>query len=165
MGDVLYQVTVDDRQVQAALDRLIAAGQHPREVMKDIATYGENSTRDRFKTGTDPDGNAWKPSHRVMDKGGKTLIDSSRLLGSITSQSGDDFAEWGSNAIYAAIHQAGGEIRPKTAKGLFFKLADGTARRVKKVTIPARPYLGINADDEANIVDIVNQHLQEAITG
>lgn len=161
---VVYQITVDDTLVQAALDRLIAVGSHPREVMQEIATYGENSTRDRFKTGTDPDGNAWKPSHRVMERGGKTLIESNRLLSSITSQSGDDFAEWGSNAIYAAIHQVGGEIRPKTAKGLFFKLADGTGRRVKKVTIPPRPYLGINAIDEANIVDIINQHLADAIS-
>ncbi len=162
---VHFQVTVDDRQVNAALDRLIAVGQHPAGVMKDIATIGENSTRDRFKTGTDPDGNAWKPSHRVQQKGGKTLIESGRLLNSIVSQSGDDFAQWGTNAIYAAIHQAGGEIRPKTAKGLFFKLADGSGRRVKKVAIPARPYLGINAIDEANIVDIINQHLADAIAG
>lgn len=165
MSGVKFQIEVDDREVNAALERLLAVGQSPREVMEDIATYGENSTRDRFMTGTGPDGNAWKPSHRVTEKGGKTLIDSSRLLSSITSQAGDNFAEWGSNAIYAAIHQVGGEIRAKTAKGLFFKLADGTGRRVKKVTIPARPYLGINAEDEVNIVDIVNQHLAAVANG
>ncbi|MCE7915418.1 MAG: phage virion morphogenesis protein [Nitrosomonas sp. PRO4] len=162
---VVYRISVDDRQIQSALDRLITVGQSPREVMRDIATYGENSTRDRFKTGTDPDGNAWKPSLRVQEKGGKTLIDSNRLLSSITSQSGNDFAEWGTNVIYAAIHQVGGEIRPKAAKSLFFKVADGTARRVKKVTIPARPFLGINAEDEENILDIVNQHLADAVNG
>lgn len=162
---VLYQITVDDRQINAALNRLLALGQNPSEVMRDIASYGENSTRDRFKTGTGPDGNAWQPSRRVQERGGKTLVDSNRLLSSITSQSGADFAEWGTNVIYAAIHQVGGEIRAKTARGLFFKVADGTARRVKKVTIPARPYLGINADDEAHIVDIINQHLQEAVNG
>lgn len=148
MSGVHYQITVDDRQINAALDRLIALGQHPREAMQDIATIGENSTRDRFTTGTDPDGNAWKPSHRVMEKGGKTLIKSGRLLSSLTRDSGDDFAQWGSNAIYAAIHQAGGK-----------------AGRGHKVEIPARPYLGINSDDEASIVDIINQHLAEAVTG
>lgn len=165
MSGVKYRITIDDRQVNAALDRLISVGQHPREVMKDIATYGENSTRDRFKSGTDPDGAAWKPSRRVQERGGKTLIDSGRLLNSITSDSGDNFAEWGSNAIYAAIHQAGGEIHPKTAKALFFRTPGGEMVRVKKVTIPARPYLGINAEDEANIVDIVNKHLLEATAG
>jgi len=162
---VLYQITVDDREVNAALNRLIALGQSPREVMQDIAAIGESSTRDRFRDGIGPDGNAWKPSRRAMERGGKTLIDSNRLLSSMTSQSGADFAEWGTNVIYAAIHQVGGDIRPKTARGLFFKVADGSFRRVKKVTIPARPYLGINAEDEANIVDIVNQHLADAING
>lgn len=162
---VVYQIVVDDRQVNALLSRLTALGQSPRHVMQDIATYGENSTRDRFKQQVGPDGAAWQPSHRAQNKGGKTLIESGRLLDSVTNQSGNDFAEWGTNAIYAAIHQVGGEIRAKTSKGLFFKLSDGTGRRVKKVTIPARPYLGINADDEAQIVDIINQHLFEAING
>lgn len=164
MSGVVYHVLVDDRKVQTTLDRLIAIGQHPWAVMKDIAAYGENSTKQRFDDGVGPDGNAWKPSRRVMERGGKTLIDSSRLLDSITSDSGDDFAQWGSNAIYAAIHQAGGEISAKNGKSLFFRTPDGSERRVKKVTIPARPYLGVNDDDEANIVDIVNQHLQEAVT-
>lgn len=162
---VTYRVDIDDRQINAALNRLIALGQSPAEVMQDIATYGENATRDRFKTGTGPDGKAWQPSIRVQQKGGKTLIESTRLLNSITSRSGSDFAEWGTNAIYAAIHQTGGEIRAKNAKGLFFKVADGTGRRVSKVTIPARPYLGIDARDEGSIVDIVNQHLAGAVNG
>ncbi len=160
---VTYRIEIDDRQVQSALDRLIAAGQSPREIMRDIAAYGESSTRDRFKEGVAPDGSAWKPSWRVQERGGKTLIDSGRLVNSITSDSGDDYAEWGSNAIYAAIHQAGGEIRPKTAKSLFFRTPGGEGRKLQKVTIPARPYLGINEQDEENIIDIVNSHLQNAV--
>lgn len=166
MSGVKFQVTIDDRQVNAALDRLIAVGQHPREVMKKIAEQGESSTRDRFtKTQTAPDGTPWKTSWRAQERGGKTLIASGILMKSITHDYGDDFAEWGSNVPYAAIHQVGGEIRPKAGKALFFRTPDGSGRLVKKVTIPARPYLGINADDEANIVDIVNQHLADAVTG
>ncbi|MDE2388929.1 MAG: phage virion morphogenesis protein, partial [Betaproteobacteria bacterium] len=146
-----------------ALDRLIAVGQSPHGAMRDIAAYGENSTKARFADGVGPDGTPWKPSWRVQARGGKTLIDSGRLLGSITADSGDDFAEWGSNAIYAAIQQFGGEIRAKTAKALFFKSPDGSGRSMKKVTIPPRPYLGINADDEENIIDIVNSHLADAV--
>jgi phage virion morphogenesis protein len=165
MSGVKFLVNVDDRRVNAALDRLISVGQSPREVMRDIATYGENSTRDRFATGIGPDGNPWKPSHRVQERGGKTLIDHNNLVNSITNDSGDDYAAWGTNVIYALMHQEGGVIQPKSAKNLFFKLPDGTGRFAKKVTIPARPYLGINLDDEANIVDIVNGHLAAAANG
>lgn len=159
---VVYRIEIDDRQVQSALDRLIATGQSPREIMRDIAAYGESSTEKRFKDGVGPDGTPWKPSWRVQERGGKTLVGHGHLM-DINADSGDDFAEWGSNAIYAAIHQAGGEIRPKTAKSLFFKTPGGEGRRLKSVTIPARPYLGINEQDEENIIDIVNSHLQNAV--
>lgn len=164
MGGVTLHIDYNDQQIQRVLTRLIETGQNPAPIMKDIAAYGENSTRDRFKDGVAPDGSAWKPSQRVMERGGKTLIDSSRLLDSIVSNSGGDFAEWGSNAIYAAIHQVGGEIRAKTGKGLFFRTPDGSGRRVKKVTIPARPYLGINADDEENILDLIVSNINESIS-
>lgn len=159
MSGVSLHIEVDDRQIQVAIARLIATGQNPAPIMQDIATYGENSTRDRFRTETAPDGSQWKPNQR----GSKTLIDSSRLLDSIVSDSDDDFAAWGTNVIYAAIHQSGGVIRAKNKPYLVFKVPGGGLRRVKQVTIPARPYLGINDDDEENIVDIVNRHLQEAI--
>lgn len=164
MSGVTLHIDYDDRQIQRVLTRLIETGQNPASIMKDIAVLGENSTRDRFQNGVAPDGSAWKPSHRVMERGGKTLIDSSRLLDSIVSNSGGDFAEWGSNAIYAAIHQVGGEIRAKTGKGLFFKTPDGSGRRVKKVTIPARPYLGVNSDDEDNILDLIVGNINESIS-
>lgn len=160
---ITYRIEYNDAPMKTVLNRLIALGQSPREVMRDIAAYGENSTKARFADGVGPDGTPWKPSWRVQARGGKTLIDSGRLLGSITSDSGDDFAEWGSNAIYAAIQQLGGEIRPKNKKALFFRTPDGGGRSMKKVTIPARPYLGINADDEENIIDIVNSHLADAV--
>lgn len=146
---VTYRVDIDDRQINAALNRLIALGQSPVEVMQDIAIYGENTTRGRFQAETGPGGKAWKPSIRVQQKGGKTLTEFDHLRKSITNRSGSDFAEWGSSDLpYAAIHQIGGK-----------------AGRLHKVTIPARPYLGIDARDEDSIVDIVNQHLAGAVNG
>jgi phage virion morphogenesis protein len=54
----------------------------------------------------------------------------------------------GATMEYAAIHQWGGEIRPRTAKALF---VPGYGR-LKKVTIPARPYLGVSPDD-ADVIE------------
>lgn len=53
---------------------------------------------------------------------------------------------WGSNKIYAAVHRFGAVIRPKTAEAVRFRLASGLVR-ARSVTIPARPYLGLSAED------------------
>ncbi|MES8537205.1 phage virion morphogenesis protein, partial [Cutibacterium acnes] len=52
----------------------------------------------------------------------------------------------GTNRVYARIHQLGGK-----------------AGRNRKVTIPARPFLGINADDRQMIGEILNDHLAMAV--
>ena len=55
---------------------------------------------------------------------------------------------WGSRDVrYALIHELGGVIVPRKAKALVFEI-DGEVVRVKKVTIPARPYLRPAADAE-----------------
>jgi phage gpG-like protein len=55
--------------------------------------------------------------------------------------------QWGSVDLkYALIHELGGVIVPKKAKALAIPQPDGSVRFVKKVTIPARPYLRPAAD-------------------
>ncbi|SDX88314.1 phage virion morphogenesis protein [Nitrosomonas halophila] len=157
------RLEVDDRQLQDALSRLMALGSNPARMLGAIAFYGENATRRRFQEQAGPDRQPWQPSLRARLHGGKTLVQDRHLLDSIVSRADSAAAEWGSNKIYAAIHQFGGEIRPRSAQSLFFRLADGSARRVKKVVIPARPYLGIDTDDRENILDIINQHIERTI--
>ena len=95
-------------------------------------------------------------------EGGKTLVDSARLMQSITSNASDTGVEVGTNVLYAAIHQFGGTIRAKTSRGLRFKIGKGRdaswATR-QSVTIPARPFLGIDAEDEAEIIQIATDWL------
>lgn len=56
---------------------------------------------------------------------------------------------WGSLDVrYALIHELGGWITAKTAKALRFRLPDGAWAMVKRVFIPARPYLRPAADAE-----------------
>lgn len=162
MSGVTLHIDIDDRRIQDVLTRLIATGQSLEPVMRGIADYGETSTQGRFKTETAPDGSKWKPNLR----GGKILKQRMHLQDSITRDSGEDFAEWGSDTsvTYAAIHQFGGVIRPKNKPYLTFKVPGGGFRRVKQVTIPARPFVGINADDEANILDIITNNIAQAIS-
>lgn len=55
--------------------------------------------------------------------------------------------QWGSVELkYALIHELGGTIVPVRAKALAIPQDDGSVRFVKKVVIPARPYLRPAAD-------------------
>ena len=119
----------------------------------------EATTKDRFQTGTAPDGTPWKP----VKRGGKPLVDTSRLVQSIHAQSDANSVRVGTNVIYAAIHQFGGDIKPKKAKALHFQV-DGNSVFAKRVTIPARPFLGIGPADEAAIEDAIQDEV-DLITG
>ena len=97
-------------------------------------------------------------------RGGGTLTDTGRLRGSISrSVSGPEVAV-GTNLVYAAIHHFGGTIVPKEAGGvLAFTGADGESAAVKSVTLPARPWLEIDAVAEADIADVVAEYLRKAL--
>ncbi|HRD45709.1 MAG TPA: phage virion morphogenesis protein [Caulobacter sp.] len=157
-----FRIEVTDASLLAALRALSAAISDPSAIMADIAAVGESSTRLRFRTQTGPDGKPWKPSLRAQITGGRTLTEAGHLAASISSRSGRDWAEWGANRIYAAIHQFGGVIRARNAKALRFALAGGGFATVKSVTLPARPFLGLSTDDVADIVHIIETRLAAA---
>lgn len=157
-----FTIKVEDAGVLAALRSLAGRLADPTPISQEIAALGESSTRLRFRTATGPDGAAWKPSLRATVSGGRTLTKDGHLSGSISARHGRDFAEWGVNRIYAAIHQFGGTIRPKSGKTLRFALAGGGFATVKSVTMPARPFLGLSDDDKADIADLIGRRLAAA---
>jgi len=142
---------------------LVDLGEDTAPVMRDLAAYGEASTRERFETEIGPDGKPWKKSLRAMITGGKTLTKAGHLGNSIASDSGRDWAAWGSNMIYARIHQLGGEIKPKVPGGMLrFRLANGGFISVAKVTMPARPYLGVSEEDETEMIALIQRRISGA---
>jgi phage virion morphogenesis protein len=146
--------------VLGALRRLIdEVGKNTAPTMGAIARLGENSTRMRFRDQRGPDGQPWKPSLRAQLVGGRTLTKDGHLSGSISSGYGKDFAEWGFNRVYAAIHHFGGVIKAKSGGALKFPLPNGGFAVVKQVRIPARPALGINDDDRDDILDILERRI------
>lgn len=134
--------------LDGALARMAAQGQSPRPIWEAIGQYGESSTRLRFKNQAGPDRRRWVPSIRAQVSGpGRTLIHKARLLRSISHRADNNGAEWGTNVIHAGVHQFGAVIKAKSAGALRFRLPGGGFATVKQVTIPARPYLGVNAED------------------
>lgn len=147
----------------AELTRLSSGLEDRLELHQAIGLELRNATDRRFKRGVDPDERPWPKSMRAYMQSGQTLRDTGLLQSSITfavDRAGLDFGVIGSNLKYARIHQYGGIIRPKKAKALKFQLADGTWAVVKKVVMPARPYIGVSASDRDDLIDLTVEFMK-----
>lgn len=149
---------------KAGLERLSKTISDLWSTLDAIGAYLVASAHRRFERQVGPDGKPWAPSIRAQIEGGWTLLDSGRLRASLTWLAGRHSVEVGTNVIYAAIHQLGGTIRAKNAPNLRFQIA---GRWISKpsVVIPARPFLGIDQEDELEIDAIVQADLAAAIAG
>lgn len=187
MGGAALSARVEDQAVAAALDRLKARIADLQPILDEVGSSLVASTLRRFQTQSGPDGKAWpqlsKSTLRKRGADARMLQASGRLRLSITHRASAREVEVGTNLVYAAIHQFGGKIETFAASmPVYRKQADvraGKARFVKKsksdfmsyhevgahsVAIPARPYLGIDADDQTSITEIFASHLDEVIS-
>jgi phage virion morphogenesis protein len=133
-----------------------------RPVFQDVGEYLVTSTRKRLVAGTAPDGRRWRAKSPTtlaayLRRGDGARPDpligpSRRLSTEIGLIVTADSAEVGSSLIYSAVQQFGarkGSLGPRSPWG----------------DIPARPFLGLSPDDERTIVEIVDEHLDEATGG
>ena len=176
MAGTHITITVDDAQARAMLERLGEPG--TQDLMPRLGEYLQASSQKRFKTQTAPDGTAWQPlqpryARRKKYAKDKILTLRGYLRSGIHYQVTDDAeVQVGSNTKYAAIHQFGGAIekparqaivryRGEAGRVLFAgkKHQGATERQVTipahQVNMPARPYLGISAADDAEIRAII----------
>ncbi len=155
MAGVNISFGLDDLQAAVTLDQIAAAGADLFPLMDAIGRVLVNGAVERITvTNIDPDGIAWPQSFRAETFGGPTLHATGNLARSITSAPDEHQVRVGSNLIYAGVHQEGAIIRPKTAEGLHFMLADGEEVVVGEVTIPRRAYLGISTAEREDIADL-----------
>lgn len=155
---VAVRVKANLGKAREVLDKYIAATENPRPLLETAGSILENSIRDRFRTGSGPGGVAWKPSRRAIEQGGRTLIDTGGLLSSITHIANAERVEVGviaktESAKHAATHQFGATIRPVRAPKLVFRGPDGHLIFADSVTIPARPFIGIDDADRADLME------------
>ena len=129
-------------------------------LMDRIGMAIETTTAERFEAGFAPDGTPWKRGRKTS---GKTLIRDGFLKASITHNAGPSSVEIGTNKIYARIHQYGGTISAKSGGFLKFKIPGLGFVSVKDVTIPARPFLGVSAEDEDEIEALTADYLIEEL--
>ena len=155
----MIRIEFNDHYVNAALSELHLLMQDMTPVMERIADTLRDATKDRFDAQTSPEGKPWaKKKQSTLDRQGrgKRAVDtrplhySLDLRSQIFAASGPDFAEVGSNRIYAAMMQFGGQ------KEKFPHLWGD---------IPARPFLGISEDDRTAILEIVGEWFERAAGG
>lgn len=157
---------IDLSAAEALFAALDAALTDMTPVMDDLGELLTTSTKDRFPTGTAPDGTKWAPkSPTTLNRYGakkSNRVDSRPLFGptgllsqQIFSESGATEVSWGSNLIYSAVMQFG------AAKGAFGTMANGAS--IPWGNIPARPFIGVSATDEANIIATLENWLSGAV--
>lgn len=144
----------DLERVNALVTRL--ADFDAGELVAEIVQLGENQTRKRIESGgPGPDGEAWPPNLEgapILFRTGRHLHDS------IASSASGDGGEWGAAWEFAHVHQYGATIVPKDAPRLAFMLG-GKSVFAKKVTIPARPFVGVSGEDAQEIRELVTDYL------
>jgi len=175
--EVAFDASVVWRELELLIERLGSL----RTPLNDIAEYLHMSTDARARRQVAPDGTPWAPlSPRTLarKKGNKILRESGALLDTLRHQVTDDGLDFGTDRPYGAIHQDGGKIEHAArSQQVYFKEKGGVVgnRFVKKsksnfaqwvthgarsVEMPARPYLGLSSEDEAEILEIVSDYLK-----
>lgn len=142
-------------EVEQRLNALVRVGAELTPVMEDIGEYLLRTTRDRFVEEEDPEGNAWQPlseatkarKRRNVDK----VLTRDGYLRDIVIRASRDSVEVGSPRIYAGTHQFGAE------RGSFGSTGRGSP--IPFGDIPARPFLGLSADDRDEIGELVREFI------
>jgi phage virion morphogenesis protein len=145
MGGITLKVEVKDKEVRGLFAMIELRGGNPRPALASIGEYMLRRTDERFSAEQDAQGQPWAPlSPETLKhkKHTKILTESGNLRGRIVYRVGVGSVAIGTNVIYGAIQQLGG----KAGKG-------------HKVTIPARPYLGVNDEDEREFAAILSDYL------
>lgn len=156
-------------------------------LLRDIGEYLLIAHWNRFKIMQSPDGAPWRPlsPDYLRDKKknkNRILYLDGYLSSTLRYQVNGETLLFGSNRPYAAIHHFGGDIPiPARSQQAYFKRQkDGSVgnKFVKKsksdfaqyvtigahkITMPARPWLGTSADDNAEITRITLDYLRSVI--
>jgi len=150
MSGAFVELNIDDQEVKDLLDRLSQRMGNLTPVMKEIGEIVTESVQRNFEEHKSPEGVAWTPladsTKAFKEKKGRKaediLIMSTILMKSIHPEAHEDNVEVGTDIVYAAIHQFGGD-----------------AGRGHKVKILARPFLGVRESDWPEIENMLMDEL------
>ena len=144
-------IDLNDLDIERLNKRLLTAQHLKSKLLGSLAFLVERQTRKRIADDKKaPDGNAWKKgknSHSFLYKTGK-------FHASIYSDVQSNQVVVGSSLKYIPeVMQFGATILPKRKQVLSF-VSGGKRIFAKKVSIPARPWLGLSHDNEEEITQL-----------
>ncbi len=170
-------VDVDAKQVQANLAKLASAVSDMTPAMRGIGQRLETNIIHRFDTKTDPTGHAWAPYKAVSaaihqaihgkPPQGSLLDRSSNMRRGVEHHASADSVEVGLTAPYAKYHEFGTNGRTSKngkqygaipRRGMVFGTVVGTGASAQVVK-------ALSASDEADVMDILQRHIKQAISG
>ena len=151
MAGTALEITVDSAELAALsrrLNLLSLTVSDRKGLLKAVGSELETQTRRRLSDEKEaPAGTPWpewSDDYAATRHGGHSLLQSEGdLLDSITYEVSDDRVEVGTNLIYGAIHQFGGDE--------------------VGIPIPPRPYLGLSRDNRADLEAILEDWGREAL--
>ena len=153
-------IQADSSPIEAVLNQLGDFDSLKSQLFDEIGAGLVNSIQHRFLTGTGVDGNPWKISWRARMQGGETLRDTGRLMNSYTHNVLSSGVEVGTDVVYAPHLHYGATILPKNGQYITFAVG-GQYRKVKQSILPPRTQLGLDAEDEVMVLDIVGSFIDE----
>ena len=162
---IMLKITINDNQDIQKLTSIENQLEKPRQLYGLLGETLKKIHTDRFKAEVAPDGKKWQPLSPITReiKGNDQILKQGGYLSQKTAYNYDDNRlEFGSDAKYAKLHQFGGVIRPKKGKRLKFGKGSNTVY-AKQSKIPARPWLGVNAQDEQKLLKKATALLQRQI--
>lgn len=153
-------IELDIKELSRVINKAVERLSHPKLMFAEMGEELLAIHFARFSAQKAPDGTPWQPLkdwYRESKKknADKILTLDGHLSGTLRYQASDSGVVFGSDRPYATIHQFGGTITAKNAKALNVQ-----GRPVKSVAIPARPWLGLSADDEQRLLEIARKHLK-----
>ncbi|MGR3435268.1 MAG: phage virion morphogenesis protein [Shimia sp.] len=137
-------LSIDGAQLDAAVARVARLTRFEvADLAFDMAELMANHAKGRFLSKEGPDGVVWAPwseGYAADRPKGKSLLEASGdLRDSIQGFEEGGAAVVGSNMVYAAIHQFGGEE--------------------VGMNIPARPYLGVSDEDALDLREMLTARI------
>jgi phage virion morphogenesis protein len=163
----MISLAVDSRTVLDALNRmadtLTPSGMRP--AMMEIGESLADSTAERFQTGIAPDGSIWPALSEATifsrikkgNSGTKPLVDTGMLADPTRGGPRWQIINGGAGVVVGVNRSFGGE------DASVHQFGTSRAGRNRNVTIPARPFLGLSAEDEESVLGIIQRSLGDQI--
>ena len=158
----MFDYELNGEAARKALREAMASLDDMTPVYADIGTYLLDQRRQRFASGTDPEGKPWAPKRQsTLDRYkrlgygtlNRPLIGPSKALSrQIQRIVSKDGVVIGSSLAYARTMQEG------AAKGSFG--SDARGNPLPWGNIPARRWLDLSDEEELEIVAIADEHLE-----